>query len=365
MGRKDMDVKRFDRKMAPDDSPTGGLEWRHGWEEPFYLAGFPWFEKDGVYRRLPVDLPEAFPEAVDSLADCTAGGQVRFQSDTTRLAVRVRLPGPADMVHMPATGQCGFDLYIGPAGKQRYYNTAKYDLKESQYEVLLFEHKAKEMRNFALNFPLYKGVDEMRVGVEPGAEILPPPAYSVEGPIVIYGTSITQGGCASRPGSAYTNILSRRLNAEVVNLGFSGSGKGEPEVARVISLIPHPSLLVLDYDANCHGLENLRRTLPEFIRILRGAHPGTPLLVISRIPAGSEHVQEYAAETRIERLEIQRDVVQGFREEGDERLFFQEGSVLLGENWDECTVDGSHPTDLGFMRMADSLEPVFRRILGL
>jgi lysophospholipase L1-like esterase len=300
---------------------------------------------------------------VDSLANCTAGGQIQFQSNSKRLAVHVKLPAPANMVHMPATGQCGFDLYIGPPGRQLYYSTTKYDVTQSEYKVLMFEHKKAELRNFTLNFPLYSGVNEVLIGLEPKARIQPPPPYTVNKPIVIYGTSITQGGCACRPGMAYTNILSRKLNMPVINLGFSGNGKGEPELARTINEIRTPSLLVLDYDANCVGNDNLARTLPEFIRIFRTVNKNAPILVITRIPPASELVQEAAARARRERIEIQRAVVTRLQKAGDKRLFFQDGSTLLGDDWHESTVDGSHPTDLGFQRMAEHLEPVIRSIL--
>jgi len=180
---------------------------------------------------------------------------------------------------------------------------------------------------------------------------------------VVYGTSITQGGCACRPGMAYTNILSRRLNLEFINLGFSGNGRGEPEVARIIATLPEPACFVLDYEANCTDPEQLRKTLPEFIRILRAAHPRIPLLVISRIPYAAEDHKPVAHGRRLERRDIQSQCVETFRQAGDSRIFFQDGSNLLGADFDECTVDGSHPTDLGFLRMAEGLEPVFRKIL--
>jgi len=330
---------------------------------PFHLAGFKWFEHDRIYRRLPEHPDDKVPEAVDNLANSTAGGQIRFQSDTTQVVVRVKLAGPANMNHMPATGQCGFDIYVGPTGDQTFYNVAKYDRTRKSYEVRLFEHPVAEMRNFTLNFPLYQGVDEILVGLDPHSTVAPPPAYAWDKCIVIYGTSITQGGCASRPGMAYTNILSRALNVEVVNLGFSGNGRGEPELARTIAGIHDPGLFVLDYEANCCGLDRLRRTLPEFISILRKAHSDVPILVVSRIRGGRENHNKRLREEREERLSYQRRTVNDMRELGDSRLHFFDATDLLGDDFDECTVDGSHPTDLGFLRMARGLEPVIRSII--
>lgn len=349
---------------CPTAPPSDGLTWHSPGEAPFQLAGFPWFEQERVYRRLPLSPPEPLPEAVDALANSTAGGQIRFQTDSRRIAVRVQLSGPANMNHMPATGQCGFDLYVGPPGQVRYHNTTKYDHTQTAYQIELLSQPDAEMRVITLYFPLYQGVREVAVGLEPGAAVTGPPEWSLSAPIAAYGTSITQGGCAARPGMAYTNILSRALNAEFINLGFSGSGCGEPEVARLIADLTPCAIYILDYEANSGGTEQYRRTLPEFVRILRQARTDTPVLVVSRIPSGSEAISAAAGSDRHERLTFQRQLVEDLRQAGDSGVHFCDGSHLLGEDYDECTVDGSHPTDLGFWRMAQNLEPVVRSILG-
>jgi lysophospholipase L1-like esterase len=340
------------------------LRWHSPKETPFHVAGFGWFAQDKVYRRMPLEPPAALPSAVDGLAWSTAGGQIRFQTDSGRLVVRVRLAGLANMVHMPATGQCGFDCYIGPHGRLRYQATTTYDLKKQEYEVRLFTLPPGRMRNIVLNFPLYQGVQEVLVGLDPDARVLPPPPYDSLRRVVIYGTSITQGGCASRPGMAYTNILSRRFNLEFINLGFSGNGKGEPEVARAIATIEAPACFVLDYEANAGDVATLERTMPTFIRILREAHPDVPILVLSKIRYASETQDPKAADRRLACRDCQRGIVEEFRQGGDRLVFFHDGSDLLGEDWEECTVDGVHPTDLGFLRMANGLAPVLEKVLA-
>jgi hypothetical protein len=355
-------VSDFDTRMAAAKGTDAALSW-HGPDRPeFRLAGFPWYDRDKRFRRLPVTPDEPLPKAVDWLANYPAGGQIAFQSDSRHVAVRVKLAGPSDMVHMPATGQCGFDIYIGPPSAMRFLGVTMYDHRLDTYEALLFESADVTMRTFTLNYPLYQGVDELQIGLEPGADIQAPPAYSIPGRIVCYGTSITQGGCASRPGLAYTNILSRALNAEVVNLGFSGSGKGEPEVCRTFARIASPRLFVLDYEANT-DLDGLTRTLPENLRILRLGHPDVPILVVSGIPNTKVMTHPDFQKARGQTRDLQARVVETFRTEGDPLVFFLDGSTLLGEDFGEGTVDGCHPNDLGFMRMALGLEPVIRRIL--
>ena len=348
--------------MRPLAGSSVPLLWREAFAPPFRLSGFPWFGRDKVYRRLPVLPPGQIHDAVSALADCTAGGQVSFQSDTRHLAIRVKLSGPANMNHMPATGQCGFDLYVGEPGAQRYFNTARYDIRETGYEVELFEHQEPALRTFTLNFPLYQGVKEVQIGLSPEACVQAPPAWSDERPIIIYGTSITQGGCASRPGLAFTNIASRALNREVINLGFSGNGCGHPEVLRLMAGIPRPGLWVLDYDANAGSQDALRKSLTIALEILRAARTDVPILVVSRIVWARDFSHAESARNREIRAEIQREAVAAARAVGDSLIHFLDGGLLLGPDADECTVDGVHPNDLGFMQIARALVPELQRL---
>ncbi|WP_274362154.1 SGNH/GDSL hydrolase family protein [Paenibacillus thermotolerans] len=339
---------------------SADVVWYSPKEKPFRISGFAWFEQEKAYRRLPREPKEALPAAVDFLANCTAGGQIRFQTNSSRLSVKVRLSGAADMNHMPATGQCGFDCYIGAIGEKMYCNTTKYDHTQKSYEFIMFQNMDRGLQPVTLYFPLYMGVEEVLVGLDAGAEVAPPPPYASDKRVVIYGTSITQGGCASRPGMAYSNILSRKLPVEFINLGFSGSGKGEAEVARTIADIPNPSLLVLDYEANCVSPELFQSTLPEFVRIYREKHPDVPIIVLSQIRFGGEAFDSGVRELRLKRKQIQLETVGAYRERGDANVFFVDGEPMLGDSYNECTVDGVHPTDLGFFRMAEYLEPVLQ-----
>jgi len=357
-----MNVSDFDSNMAPLKGSETVLQWHKVDQQPFRLSGFPWYAEDKVFRRLPRVPEEPFPNSVECLANCPAGGQCAFQSNTRQIAVRVKLAGAANMPHMPSTGQCGFDLYVGPAGEEKFHAVTKYDHSRADYEVLLFDHTEETTRSFTLNFPLYQGVESLQIGLTPESQILPPVPYPIPGRIVCYGTSITQGGCASRPGMAYTNILSRFLNAEFVNLGFSGSGKGEPEVCRAFARISDPRLFIIDYEANV-DCEQLEITLPELVRALREQHPRAPILIVSRIAFANDITHVARRLGRDAGQEIQRHFVENARANGDPFVFFLDGSTLLGKDFEECTVDGIHPTDLGFLRMARGLEPVIRDIL--
>jgi len=358
-----VDAAKYDKSMGPGAAGGEGLVWRAPHARPFRLAGFAWFEQDRVYRRLPLKPPAPLPQPVNNLAWSTAGGQIQFRTDSRTIAVRVRLRGSAGMVHMPATGQCGFDLYHGPAGRQKFLTVTKYPIRATDYEQVLLQNVPTCLRNITLNFPLYQGVEEALVGLEPNAALKPPPAYALDRRIVIYGTSITQGGCAARPGMAYTNILSRRLNAEIVNLGFSGNGKGEPELARIIATVDRCGLFVLDYEANAQGLKGLRKTLPGFVRILRRKHPKTPILVVSMIRPAGTLIDANGKRAWTARRVYQRETVARLRKAGDRNIHFCDGSKFLTGDGLEGTVDGVHPTDLGFLAIANGLEPALRKIL--
>lgn len=343
------------------------LRWHSPLEAPFHIAGFPWLAQDGIYRRLPLASEAVLPPAVDTLAYCTAGGQIRFRTNSSRLVIRVRLAGPANMYHMPPTGQCGVDCYLGEPGEQSFITTAKFKPTESEYESQLYQWDSKKDVAVTLNLPLYQGVEEVWIGVDKDAVISDAPAYASSRPVIIYGTSITQGGCASRPGMAYSNILSRMIPVEFVNLGFSGNGKGEPELAHIMSEIDDPALFILDYEGNTGEAGNIARTLPAFIQILRERHPEVPILVVSRIYTAEDQFYMERRGLHDRRRLIQIEHVEQRMAEGDRNIHFVDGFKLLGDDFvvNDCTVDGTHPTDLGFLRMAQSLAPIIKPLLQL
>ncbi|NQU11453.1 SGNH/GDSL hydrolase family protein [bacterium] len=359
---RELNIEELDPNMTLEQADASGMAWFDPREKPFRLTGFKWIGQDKVYRRLPVKPDWEIRGPVDSLANSTAGGQIHFQSDSPKIMVKVTLPYASGMYHMPATGQSGFDLYVGEPGKQRYCKTSRFATKAVDYTVTLFSG-TKTNRSFTLNFPLYNGVKSVEIGVAAGSSVKPPLPFREQGAIVVYGTSITQGGCAARAGMAYSNILSRRLNMEFVNLGFSGNGMGEPALANLINQIENKKMIVLDYEANAGA--GIKDTLEPFIDILRAKGTDIPILVISKI----RYAEELHDATRLkavrELAQFQSDLVEKRRSAGDANIHFLDGGTLLGEHAHECTVDGVHPTDLGFMKMSATIEPVVRRILKL
>ena len=369
------DAISLDPNMAVRPANEEGLRFLSAGEAPLRLSGFPWFESEHVYRRLRQKPETPLPSGVDALAWNTSGGQVAFRSDSNRIVLKVKMRPWRVMTNMSPIGTAGFDLYTGEPGKKMFVRSGRFAAGAREYTTEVYAALAKErkMREFLINFPLYAGVESVYVGVDEGAKVDAPSPWASDRPVVVYGTSITQGGCASRPGMSWTNILSRRLNIPFVNLGFSGKGRGEAEVAREVARVSNPGLFVLDYEANSgtpglKRIESISITMPEFIKILRAAHPETPILVISKIRYPGEWrdraADDPARSPEVEAVrKFQEELVAKLRGAGDGNIYYLNGSDFLGEDWYECTVDGVHPTDLGFSRMAEAIGPTIEKIL--
>ena len=160
---------------------------------------------------------------------------------------------------------------------------------------------------------------------------------------------------------AYSNIISRKLDVQFVNLGFSGNGRGEPELAHLINQIPGTSFIILDYEANAN--ETIKNSLGPFVNILREGHPEIPILIMSKIRYANAVPGSQAYESLLQNRDFQKNMVEECKMNGDENIYFLDGSTVLGEDYFECTVDGVHPTDLGSLRIADALIPEIEKIL--
>ena len=278
-------IAKLDPYMAIPETDENGIAYHSPFEAPFRLGGSA-FQKEmhHQFRRMPFE--PFVSQSVDVLAWYTAGLQLQFKSTSKKVVIKAKLRHTELMHHMPQTGSSSFDLYVGGPGNWQLRCSARYDLKQQEFTSTVFERPDDGLREYLINFPLYNGVDELWIGLEDGAEILPPSPWSCDKPVVVYGTSITQGGCASHPGGAWTNILSRWHNCEFYNFGFSGSGRGEPAAAEILASIENPRCFILDYEPNAHN-DGIRNTLEKFLDILRSKHPEVPITVISKAPHAS------------------------------------------------------------------------------
>ncbi len=315
------------------------------------------------YQRLPDSLqnkvkrPDLF-----YLGKHSAGMALRFATNSPFISVKWHSLFKALMNHQTPTGTRGLDLYtLMPDGSWTFVNSARPDVNSHDSAVRVISNMDPEMREYLLYLPLYDGIDSIFIGTSPESVFSRPMADvpSREKPIIMYGTSLLQGGCANRPGIAHTNILARRLNREVINLGFSGNGQLDLEIADVIAAVPDPGLIVLDCVPNVN-VEQIDTLLVPFFEIIRKAHPDVPVLFVEdphfpHLKFDKEaHRQVYTLNAlwkkHFDRLAAKYD-----------NLHYLPADHIIGTDG-EATVDGLHFTDLGFTRYANLLEPLIRRI---
>ncbi len=338
------------------------LRWISFPSEPIAVNGLPWFgENGGSLSRLPVQLKDTYREPVWDLAQSPSGGRLRFRTDSTAIAIRLEYPKPPGMTNMHAFGQTGVDLYID--GAYRGTAVAARDSAPGKtQEHTYFQDQPRREREITLYLPLYMPVKVIAIGIDSDAKLAPPSPLRIAKPLVFYGTSITQGGCASRSGMSYQAILGRMLDADFVNLGFSGNGLGEPELARAVASID-ASYYVLDFAQNNKTVESLAENYAPFLETIRQSHPDTPVLVITPIYTSRESMGRDA------RLEGMRELIRTAAArriaDGDRHIEIVEGTDLLGPSRGDGLVDGTHPNDLGFQWMAEGLAVRIAKVLGV
>ncbi len=332
------------------------------------VEGKGWSDTAAPYDRLPARAHGVVREPVWDLSRSSAGLCVRFNTDARTIWARWSLLGAGlAMTHMPATGMSGLDLYArcpeatDPHLRWRWAGNGRPEHQVGNEQALVGGLPG-DHRDFLLYLPLYNGVTKLEIGVEPTATLTPVRATG-EGarPVVFYGTSITQGGCASRPGMAYSAILGRWLDRPTINLGFSGNGQMEPEVASLLAELD-PAAYVLDPLPNCSDQMVAERTEP-LVRTLRKAHPTTPVVLVENISYQFDWLVAGNRQGVAAKNEVLRQAFHRLQAAGVPNLYLVPGPSLYGDD-SEATVDGCHATDLGFLRISRALEPTLRTALA-
>lgn len=311
---------------------------------------------DKHFIRMPQEVADAANNGVSSLNACTAGGRLRLKTNSPYIAISAELTRMSKMSHMTLAGSLGFDLYEILDGKEKYFRSFIPPFTvESSYEAVIDFPDSRE-RELLINFPLYSGVKRLHIGLSESASIIAPGKYSYTVPVVYYGSSITQGGCASRPGNSYQQMISRRLDCDYINLGFSGSAKGEQAIAEYIAKL-QMSVFVYDYDHNSPSAEHLRRTHKPMFDIIRKAQPELPIIIVSWTPT-TRHANTD------ERFEVIKKTYDIAKAENDENVYLIDGRHLFdGICDDNGTVDGVHPNDWGFAAMASGIGDVIEKVI--
>ena len=326
---------------------------------PFDLYGFYSPHTEQGFKRLPDEIGLSVNEGVSVLYLNSAGGRVRFCTDSQYIAIRAEMSRVYYRPHMTLISSAGFDLYIDSPEScgSRFYDVFKPSIGiENGFESKVVFNDRK-LRYITINFPSYSSVTSLKIGISNGSILGSGLKYRDSMPIVYYGSSITQGACSSRPGNAFPNIISRRTNTDFINLGFSGSAKGEESISRYMADLPM-SIFVCDYDHNSPNAAELERTHLQMYKIIRKKNPSVPYIMISKPDFNKRYYQD-----SVNRRNAVYNVYHEAISEGDKNVYFIDGSgIFRNINEDMCTVDTTHPNDYGFYLMAEAIESELRWI---
>lgn len=319
-------------------------------------------ETNERYERLPSKLENVSRKDVWKLGRSSAGLYIRFRSNTTSMRVKWQSTFDNEQNHMTDLGTRGLDLYALVNGEWRAVAPVR-PTKKGVNEWTIIRNMRPEYREYMLYLSLYDGVKSLEIGVDEGAYLGQPEVASpsTEKPIVMYGSSILQGGCASRPGMAYTNIIGRRFDREVFNLGFSGNARLDMEIAHLMASVKDPGAFVLDFVPNSSD-KLINEAAEKFFRVLRDTHPNVPVIFVE-----DPIFPRTAFDTKLHEEVVGRNIAmtqlfKRLKKAGEKKIYYVSAKKMLGDDGD-ATVDGSHFTDVGALRYVENIMPALKKAL--
>jgi hypothetical protein len=350
------------KPAAPAKEPA--LTWHPVGTGPWNVEGRAWPDEKRLryFDRLPASAEGKVPKAVWDLSRDSAGMVARFKTDAETIWVDYTLRSTRiNMPHMPGTGVSGIDLYARDEqddGKWKWVQVSKPSTQAVRSALITGLRPG--LREYAAYLPLYNGIESLSIGVPPESKF-EPLAPRQEKPIVFYGTSITHGASASRPGMVHTAILGRRFDRPVVNLGFSGNGKMDTSVGDFLTRLD-AAVFVIDCLPNMQPPMVTERTIP-LIKQLRAAHPTTPIVLVEDRRFTNAWITPTKAQFHDDNHAALKAAFTTLTQAGIPNLHYIQGDALYGTDTEGAT-DASHASDLGFMRQADIFEPVLRKALA-
>ena len=352
-----MDITEIDKNLKSTAITETDIVWRNVRDGIFSIHGIFYSEQEGHYRRMPKEIADSISEGVRVLSTCATGGRIRFVTNSPYIAIKAVVADMPLSSNNSLGAQSGFSVYVDGVfkGNLRPEFTNVKSATDGKYVFASMVRTQKNtVSDIELYTPLYNCVYEVFIGLKEGSSLLPAKEYSNKLPVVFYGSSITQGGCASHPGNDYASIACRRLGLDYINLGFAGNAKGEPLMADYLSSLK-AEIMVLDYDFNAPNVEWLKETHYPLYEKIRLAQPNVPIVFMTR-----PNFLYDPTSCKPRRELIYNNYIKA-KENGDKNVYFIDGETLLGvEDWDLCTVDNCHPNDLGFYRMAEKVQEVLR-----
>ncbi|MBE6644978.1 MAG: hypothetical protein E7612_06340 [Ruminococcaceae bacterium] len=322
-------------------------------EDEFDIYGLVDPKNTNEFHRVPLSVCDAIGAGMQYFGRNTAGGRVRFSTNSKYVAIRVKMP-EIHLRNMNYAGSAGFDLYIDSEKDSKFYKMFIPPFEfNGEWQGIIHLPGGRKQRNLTINFPLYNLVEKVEIGLQKSATLGHGKEYTYKKPIVFYGGSHVQGASANKPGNAASHFVSRYFDADFVNLGFSGNALGEKIMAEFIGSID-ASLLIMEYDHNAPDADHLRATHYQFYKTVRTLRPDMPIIMTSK---HDYYICSYYVKSQKENVERRKVVIESYeraKAEGDKNVYFIDGKDLLkGPNREDTTVDGVHPNDLGFYRMAD------------
>ena len=349
-----LSIWEIDKNMAVDkEINKQGLKFYSMDDEPFVLYGGIKRGEDGRLYRLPKDVAERTSPGVLGLCANTAGGRIRFRTNSSKVAIIAKYFDITVMSHFAVTGSIGLDLYADDVFIGEFRTPES--IPNKAYESLLTIKEERRERDITIDLPLYSDLGELYIGIDEDATLSRPTPYKYEKPIVYSGSSVTQGGCASRPGTTYQAYLTRWLNWDHINLGFSGSAMAEESIVDYMASIENMGVFVCDYDHNSPSADYLDKTHLPLYRKIREKNPDLPIIIFGRTTRDYDHEDELRRAVTERTYEIAIA-------EGDKNVYYVNPLDFFPIVPEEGTVDRIHPTDLGFYFMAKALQPTLEEI---
>lgn len=344
-------------------STIGNVEvaWRDVRQAPFSLHGFYEPMTQPFFRRVPAEVADATSGGVGLLSQESAGGRVRFSTNSPYIAIRAKFRVVGRSPHLTLLSSSGFDLYVDGEFGSRFVREFRmpYEMVD-EYEAILGVG-SEAMHSFTINFPVHAVVEKLEVGLKPDAVLDVARPYRDLLPVAFYGSSIVHGTAAGRPGLIYPAMISRDLNVDFYDIGFSGQAKGEAPLARWMATLPM-SAFVCDYDYNAPTPEALAETHYPLYEIIREKNPDLPYLMVTRPNFWTSPMEE---EDVFKRREVVMTSYLKARQNGDQNVYFVDGlSFGMVSRTYDLSMDSIHPNDAGFMRMADCIGTVLKHIFA-
>ena len=313
------------------------------------------------FHRVPIAVCDEIGPGMQYFGRNTAGGRVRFSTNSKYVAIRVKMP-EIHLRNMNYSGSAGFDLYIDGEKQSKFYKIfiPPFDF-DNVWQGIIYLPGGRKQRNLTINFPLYNLVENVEIGLQKSATLFHGKEYTYKKPIVFYGGSHVQGASANKPGNATSHFVARYFDADFVNLGFSGNALGEQQMAEFIGSID-ASLLIMEYDHNAPNADFLRKTHYPFYETIRRLRPDLPIIMTSK---HDYYICSYYVKKQKENVERRKVVIESYEKakaNGDKNVYFIDGKTILnGDCREDCTADGVHPNDLGFYRIAQKFIKFIKR----